>query len=156
MLEDRFCIASGGAIDVRLSPEDMVGCDVGNMGCQGGMLSATIDFLTSEGVVDETCKPYVSGVGANGFCHFQCSSLFNQYRKYSCKKGSLVAPTSYTAIQTELMNNGPLQVGFSVYSDFMDYASGIYEKTSTYVVGGHAVKLIGWDHDSNGRLYWVC
>lgn len=70
MLEDRFCLASGGAINVRLSPEDMVGCDVGNMGCQGGMLSATIDFLTTEGAVDETCKPYVSGVGVNGFCHF--------------------------------------------------------------------------------------
>lgn len=67
-----------------------------------------------------------------------------------------MAPTTNLDIQTELMTNGPLQVGFKVYSDFMDYSSGIYEATSTYIVGGHAVKLIGWNHDANGRLYWVC
>lgn len=46
-------------------------------------------------------------------------------------------------------------VGFTVYSDFMDYSSGVYTQTSTTVDGGHAVKLIGWGTDSNG-LYWVC
>ena len=38
----------------------------------------------------------------------------------------------------------------------MTYSSGIYERVSDVIVGGHAVKLIGWDHDSNGRLYWIC
>ena len=37
-LSDRFCIASGGSVNVVLSPEDMVSCDTGNMGCNGGYL----------------------------------------------------------------------------------------------------------------------
>ncbi len=59
---------------------------------------------------------------------------------------------------TELMTNGPLQVGFYIYDDFMYYSGpGAYEPLdSSTIVGGHAVKLIGWDYDVDGRLYWIC
>ena len=63
--------------------------------------------------------------------------------------------TTADEIKYELMTNGPVMVGFTVYSDFMDYASGIYQYISGVAEGGHAVKLIGWDYD-NGRLYWIC
>ena len=58
----------------------------------------------------------------------------------------------------ELKTNGPLQVGFIIYDDFMYYSGvGAYEVTSSSTaVGGHAVKMIGWDYDVNGRLYWIC
>ena len=36
---DRFAIASNGAINVVLSPQDLVACDSGNYGCQGGYLN---------------------------------------------------------------------------------------------------------------------
>jgi len=67
----------------------------------------------------------------------------------------MVAPTVAEDIQTELMTNGPLQVGMIIYRDFMDYDTGIYQATTSSVAGGHAVKLIGWNHDSNNRLYWI-
>lgn len=53
------------------------------------------------------------------------------------------------------MTNGPLMVGFVVYTDFLSYSTGIYQYTSGSVDGGHAVKLIGWDVDGNGELYWI-
>ncbi len=53
MLEDRFCIKSQGQINVRLSPEDMVTCDYDNGGCEGGLLSITVNFLMTEGLVTE-------------------------------------------------------------------------------------------------------
>lgn len=57
----------------------------------------------------------------------------------------------------ELETNGPMMVGFNVYDDFTSYSSGIYEKSASATYeGGHAVKLIGWDYDSDGNLYWIC
>lgn len=34
--------------------------------------------------------------------------------------------------------------------------SGIYEVTHPVVLGGHAVKLLGWKYHTDGRLYWIC
>lgn len=49
-----------------------------------------------------------------------------------------------------------MMVGFTVYDDFLSYFTGIYSPTTTIIAGGHAVKIIGWDHDGSGKLYWIC
>jgi Papain family cysteine protease len=126
MFEDRLCIASGSTITERLSPEDLVQCNTNNGGCNGGLLSFTVDYLITEGVVTETCMPYISGVGTNGFCKYGCTDPTLPYVKYYCKPGSLVVPSTPEAIMTEVMTNGPVQVGFLIWSDFMTYQSGIY------------------------------
>ena len=38
----------------------------------------------------------------------------------------------------------PLQGAFSVYEDFLTYKSGVYQHTTGRMLGGHAIKLIGW------------
>ena len=64
--------------------------------------------------------------------------------------------TTITEIQDELMTNGPMMVGLSVYEDFYSYKSGVYHYTTGAYSGGHAMKLIGWGTDSDGSLYWIC
>ena len=55
------------------------------------------------------------------------------------------------------MTNGPMQVGLTVYEDFMNYKAGIYHYTTGAVAGGHAIKLVGWGTDeTDGSLYWIC
>lgn len=57
------------------------------------------------------------------------------------------------------MANGPMMVGFVVYSDFFNYKTGIYKPTTNSISGGHAVKLIGWGTDTSSvpsKLYWIC
>jgi len=50
-----------------------------------------------------------------------------------------------------------MMVGLSVYEDFTSYASGVYKHITGGMVGGHAIKLVGWGHDeTTGELYWVC
>ena len=51
LLSDRFCIATEGAVNVRLSPQEMVDCNYENYGCMGGYLITSIDYLMVEGAV---------------------------------------------------------------------------------------------------------
>jgi cathepsin B len=51
------------------------------------------------------------------------------------------------------MTNGPVEAAFSVYSDFLEYKSGVYHHTTGSFLGGHAVKIVGWGVE-NGTPYW--
>lgn len=42
------------------------------------------------------------------------------------------------------MTNGPMETRFDVYSDFMNYKSGIYIRQSLIKEGGHDIKILGW------------
>jgi len=39
--------------------------------------------------------------------------------------------------------NGPVEAAFNVYSDFENYASGVYQHTTGSALGGHAVRIVG-------------
>jgi len=58
------------------------------------------------------------------------------------------------AIATEIMTNGPVEAAFTVYEDFITYRSGIYQHTTGGVLGGHAVKILGWGVEA-GVKYWL-
>jgi len=58
------------------------------------------------------------------------------------------------AIQTEIMTNGPVEADFTVYSDFVNYKSGVYKHTAGTELGGHAVRLLGWGIEA-GTPYWL-
>lgn len=52
------------------------------------------------------------------------------------------------------MTNGPIEVAFTVYEDFVTYKSGVYTHHSGKKLGGHAVKMVGWGVE-NGTPYWL-
>jgi len=56
-------------------------------------------------------------------------------------------------IQKAIMAGGPVETAFTVYTDFANYAGGIYSHVSGSVEGGHAVRMVGWGVD-NGNKYW--
>jgi cathepsin B len=57
-------------------------------------------------------------------------------------------------IIADLVTNGPLEVAFDVYEDFLAYKSGVYTHQTGNMLGGHAVKLIGYGTE-NGVAYWT-
>lgn len=152
-LSDRMCIASNGTTSVILSPQDLVSCDNTNYGCNGGYLDAAWQYMKSTGVVSDKCMPYTSGqAGDNGQCpHKKCTGS-GMWKKYHAKTVFDV-PQDEQQIQMHLMENGPLEVAFTVYQDFMSYKDGVYEHKTGNMLGGHAVKLVGWGED-NGVKYW--
>ena len=76
-------------------------------------------------------------------------------KQESYKAKNVKAIAGENAIKTELINNGPVHTGFTVYQDFMNYKSGIYKHVSGSSLGGHAVVIIGYGV-SNGTKYWIC
>jgi len=48
-----------------------------------------------------------------------------------------------------------MEIAFQVYEDFMDYESGVYQHLEGKLLGGHAVKVVGWGTEE-GVDYWHC
>lgn len=156
VLSDRFCIASQGKVNVVLSPEDLVSCDYFDHGCNGGNPALSWVFLRYFGIVSDECKPYTSGTGDVEKCPLlshKCNTDGVEYKKY--KAGALPQVlNSVEKIKESLVKDGPVETGFMVYEDFMSYKSGIYSHSSGKLLGGHAVKIVGYGVE-NGVEYWI-
>ena len=60
-------------------------------------------------------------------------------------------------IMTEILLNGPVTSGMKVYPDFYDFdpKKQIYDPDETsIVVGGHAIKIVGWGQQGSTK-YWI-
>lgn len=153
-LEDRWCLATGEHLN--MSTQDMVSCDRGNMGCNGGYLSRAWSYLKNSGDVEESCWAYVSGDGHVPACAKKCdagSGLEWNSDKHYCK--DTVNKRTVASIQQEIYENGPMETGFMVYQDFMSYRGGIYKHTTGGFMGGHAVEIVGWGQEGSDK-YWIC
>ena len=174
---DRLCIATKGANQDRLSAEDLLTCCDGcGFGCNGGFPAAAWNWFHQTGVT--TGGEYGTTNWCNAYAFPKCEH--HSTGKYppcgetqptpkcveECQEGY---PVEYAKdkhmfqegysvygikeIKTELMTNGPMEVAFTVYEDFMTYKSGIYQHVTGANLGGHAVKLVGWGVE-NGVEYW--
>jgi cathepsin B len=177
-MTDRTCIQSGGKNMAHLSAEDMNSCcTFCGAGCDGGDPGSAWFYWTVEGVVDGGnygqggCAPYSLAPcehHINGTHYPHCPS--DEYPTPACpttcgnnetfSSAKHFGSSSYSIdsnpndIMQEIMTNGPVEVAFTVYSDFLTYKSGVYQYTSGDELGGHAVKMLGWGSLS-GTPYWI-
>ncbi len=70
------------------------------------------------------------------------------------KVSAVVSYFDVAAMEEALVNAGPISVSFTVYSDFENYVGGIYKKTSSDVIGSHAVRIVGYG-DNAGDYSFV-
>jgi len=154
VLSDRYCIASNKTVNVVLSPQEMVSCDYMDLGCSGGILTMSWVYLRMFGIATEQCKPYKSGDGSVPSCPWfeKTCEDGSTYKKY--KASSFYWLLTINGIKESLMTKGPVETGFSVYEDFMNYKSGVYKRQSDTMLGGHAVKIVGWGKE-NGEEHWI-
>jgi cathepsin B len=177
---DRLCIGTNGAKTTELSAEDLLSCCwlACGQGCEGGYPSSAWSFFNTVGVVsgnvygdDSMCSPYFypmcdhhmngtyppcpSAIQPTPKCNMTCANGAN----YEADKVKFQAPYAIdqlvSALQNELMTNGPIEVAFTVYADFEAYKSGVYKHTTGEALGGHAVKMMGWGTDAKGGDYWL-
>uniref|UniRef100_A0A1A9WYU5 SMB domain-containing protein n=1 Tax=Glossina brevipalpis TaxID=37001 RepID=A0A1A9WYU5_9MUSC len=162
---DRFAIQSSGKEVVQLSPQNILSCTRRQQGCAGGHLDAAWRYLHKQGVVDESCYPYV---GYRDTCkvHHNSRSL----RSNGCRRplgvdrdelytvGPAYTLNNETDIMAEIFMSGPVQATLRIYRDFFAYSGGIYRHTAASrgsPVGFHSVKLIGWGEEHGGVKYWI-
>jgi cathepsin B len=159
---------------VCFSAEDiMTCCRYCGDGCQGGYPIDAMKWWAQTGVVTGCwygskcgCQPYqIPPCGPQGCsapeartpkCSTTCRSGYPvQYAqdKHMATKYYQIAGNA-AAIQTEIYNNGPVECAFNVYENFMNYKSGVYNRISGQLLGGHAVKIIGWGV-SGSTPYWI-
>lgn len=170
-VSDRMAIKNN-ATYLQLAPLDLVSCDSGvfaNNGCQGGQLGLAWDYIQQYGLVTEKCSPYlVSEGGPIPTCAPDQQPCLNFVQTPACNK-TCADGSSWTgdkhkiasvynvdsnSIAAEIMKNGPVEAAFTVYADFVHYKSGVYQHTTGQMLGGHAIKIIGWGVE-NGVDYWL-
>jgi len=149
---DRLCIATAGAQNHVLSSQDLVSCDDNNFACNGGYLDFTWQYIAGDGIVTEDCWPYSSGQGAVEACRTTCKISGKTWKKFKGKNVRSFQDNDDT--KTDILTYGPVETGFLVYQDFMSYKSGIYKHTSGSLLGGHAIKVLGWGKEGTTK-YWL-
>jgi len=175
-LADRYCVAdSTKYADLTLSAQYAMGCDTISHGCNGGYIDQIWEFLQDNGTTTETCDKYKHcqdpsqidcggpspppAPGSMDACDTTCSDghAIGPADMYSAESAYAVAkPGDVEGIQNEIMQHGPVEVGFYVFSDFQSYNSGVYKRTASAQgpTGKHAVKIVGWGSDG-GDDYWI-
>jgi cathepsin B len=154
VLSDRFCIASKGQTNVVLSPQYLVSCDYIDFGCSGGTLYTSWTFLRFFGIATDGCRPYTAGDGHVDSCPIFSSTCADgsDFKKYYASEFYMLG--SVEEMKRNILEKGPIETGFMVYADFIQYKGGIYKRTSDELLGGHAVKIVGWGEEQ-GTKYWI-
>jgi len=174
-MSDRMCIEGGTNTYLQLAALDLTINDMMNDGCQGGDPGTAWMWGQSKGLVSESCLPYgtweTPKAGPVPTCKPPAEPCLPNtfvptpagdmkcangavYTNDKHKLKSVYSLTSVNDIMTDLVANGPVEAAFTVYEDFVHYKSGVYKHTSGGVLGGHAVKVIGYG-TLNGVAYWT-
>jgi len=178
--ESRICIKLGGKFkgrDAWLSQSYVAACRTdGRSYCQGG--AGTLGFKTvtqwglptgasdSKGNADpeaKTCYPQIPSGLAKVNCPASCGrSEYPRDLQHDTFFASYSNPRAFhpqsdivhLLVKRELMEEGPVMMGFRAYQDLQAYRSGIYRPAKTKKnrsLGGHAVTVMGF-----GPGYWLC
>lgn len=162
-MSDRLCIHSKGQLQTRVSALDILSCCSScGFGCHGGWPSAAFNYWKTHGVPSggnygdkKSCKPYFLEPCEDHMhkchdykdtpkCEKTCqegySKEYDEDKSYGVKCYSISGERN---MMKEIYENGPISVVFTVYEDFADYKSGIYQHVTGSSMGGHAVKCIG-------------
>jgi cathepsin B len=163
-LADRTCYANkpGPTAAWGLSPQQMVSCcpncwaDAREMGCGGGYEKNAWDFTGQVGLVSASCISYLSAQGQVPPCsRWAACDDGSQVHYWKSIPGTYVTLGNEMNIQQSILAYGSVSTCFMAYQDLLSYRSGIYSHTTGAAVGGHCVKITGWNTTTTGQGYWL-
>jgi cathepsin B len=168
-ISDRYC-TFGVAANLSVSAQDMNSCcDSCGAGCGGGYPAAAWQYWSQTGLVSETCDPYSLPSCDHHLPNSTNPCPQNEYPTPPCVKKcqdgeqwnsalhygiDINSASGEADIMAEIYQHGPVETAFTVYADFLTYKTGVYVRHSNQVLGGHAVKFLGWGVENNVK-YWL-
>ncbi len=177
VLSDVYCISKSTQTTIQekfFSAEDVLECcsecngGTGN-GCRGGIPYYALKYAQDTGVVSgETlqlngfCKPYYLEIKLDFLfkppaCVKACTNPQGTTINYTLdlfKSSSVVYGVGEQQMIAALNNGGSIVASFLVYQDFYTYKSGIYFYKTGILLGGHAVRVVGYGQE-NGVKFWI-
>jgi papain like protease len=140
-LESMVLIEHNLATD--LSEAELLFCGGGS--CGGWWPDSAVNYLTSKGVAQESCFPYVA-------TNVPCSTCAKRDGE-AIKVLQHLTLMDVTQRKDYLYFIGPTMCVFEVFSDFYSYHSGVYSHVAGGSVGLHCVEVIGYD---DFESCWIC
>jgi len=157
-LEAKIKIQSNNSVlDIDLSEQEIISCSPLNNGCSGGNPGYVLSYVRDNGIVEESCFPYISGTTASVP---SCNLCVVNPKKYKID-GFITGGTFYTwtnilnnadAIKNAIVSKGPVISTVNLYPSLYDYTGGIYTHYNETYTGSDAVIIVGYN-DSEG--YWI-
>ena len=179
-MSDRHCIISKGVQKPILSASVVISCcSLCGKGCSGGLPYEAFIYWLGAGIPTggeygdtQTCAPYflpkcnhhLNDTGLpdcppttkEPSCNKTCQEEYDK----EFKDDRYFASEYYTVkgeeeLKTEIYERGSIEASYLVYEDFVNYKEGVYQHVDGELLGGHAIKIIGWGVE-NGVKYWLC
>jgi len=91
-------------------------------------------------------------------CPKKCdSAATGEHKEFAADQwgfeGEVLQVSGADNIAQAIMEGGPVETAFTVYDDFANYSGGIYTHKTGSMLGGHAVRIVGFGIDA-GVKYW--
>ncbi|XP_060802597.1 uncharacterized protein LOC106143626 [Amyelois transitella] len=141
-LESQYAIKQQQMLD--LSEQQVVDCDQGDQGCDGGWINNAGLYIVDKGVMSESDYPYVA---SNGNCQYDSNKVVG--KASSCMQ--LPSGVSEEDLKAALTQYGPISVAVDA-TGWNSYTGGIASCQSSAC--NHAVVLVGYN-DEGSQPYWI-
>ncbi|XP_064488078.1 procathepsin L-like [Ornithodoros turicata] len=134
---------------VSLSAQNLVDCDNGSSGCEGGNMNSAFEYVFyNDGIDTELSYPYTARKGS---CKFSKSNVGDT------DLGALdVTPRTEDALQSAVATSGPISAAIDAsHQSFRFYSGGIYNEPHCSSSNlDHGVLVVGYGTGADGD-YWI-
>ncbi|XP_005355368.1 cathepsin L1-like [Microtus ochrogaster] len=136
---------------VSLSEQNLVDCSwsYGNSGCDGGLMEYAFQYVKDNRGLDAGAS--YAYEARNGPCRYDPKSSAANVTGY------VKIPVSEAALMNAVATVGPVSVGIdSHHYSFRFYSGGMYyEPNCSSSKLDHAVLVVGYGEESDGKKYWL-
>jgi cathepsin F len=146
-IESQYAIQNSRILD--LSEEQLLDCDSGNDGCNGGIMDQAFKYIKNAGgLMSEADYRYTQNKDT---CRFKKNKAVIKVTGWS-----IAGSKNEETIKKMLVNTGPLAVAVNA-DNMQNYSGGIISDSQSDCPSSninHAVNLVGYGED-NGEKFWI-